>query len=105
MNNLKAGFGRVNITPPMGISIRGYFKPRYADGVLDELEINALALQSGETKTLLLTVDHCGIEQNLCNDYIRLSVMLRRFLQKTSLFQLRIHILLPHLKERQRTSL
>ena len=71
MNNLKAGFGRVNITPPMGIAIRGYFKPRYADGVLDELEINALALMSGETKTLLITVDHCGIEQNLCNDYIK----------------------------------
>ena len=71
MNNLKAGFGRVNITPPMGIPIRGYFKPRFADGVLDELEINALALVSGDTKTLLITVDHCGIEQNLCNDYIK----------------------------------
>jgi len=71
MNNLKAGFGRVNITPPMGIFIRGYFKPRYADGVLDELEINALALESGDTKTLLISIDHCGIEQNLCSDYIK----------------------------------
>ena len=71
MNNLKAGFGRVNITPPMGIYIRGYFKPRYADGVLDELEINALALEAGGTKALLISVDHCGIEQNLCNSYIK----------------------------------
>ncbi len=71
MGNLKAGFSRVNITPPMGISIRGYFIPRYAEGVLDELEINALALALGDTKTLLLSIDHCGIEQHLCNMYIK----------------------------------
>ena len=71
MNNLKAGFATVNITPPLGIAVAGYYVPRYASGVLDELEINALALASGETKTLLITVDHCGIEQNLCNDYIK----------------------------------
>ena len=39
MNNLQAGFARVNITPMRGIGIGGYFKPRYVEGVLDELEI------------------------------------------------------------------
>ena len=38
MNNLQAGFARVNVTPMMGICINGYFKDRIADGVLDELE-------------------------------------------------------------------
>lgn len=38
MNNLYAGFSRVNITPMMGISIQGYYKLRLADGVLDELQ-------------------------------------------------------------------
>jgi len=69
MNNLKAGFARVNITPTMGIPIRGYFKERFAEGVLDELEINALALECNCTKALLICIDACGIEQNLCSKY------------------------------------
>ena len=44
MNKLQAGFSRVNVTPMLGIGIGGYFIPRYVEGVLDELEINALAL-------------------------------------------------------------
>ena len=60
MNRLLAGFGRVNITPMMGIFIEGYFKTRHADGVLDELEANALAFSDGEKRALLLTVDNCG---------------------------------------------
>lgn len=69
MNKLKAGFARVNINPPMGIQIRGYFKERLADGVLDDLEINALALECDGVKAILLCLDNCGIEQNLCSDY------------------------------------
>lgn len=57
MNQLQAGFARVNITPMMGIAIGGYFIPRYAEGVLDELEINALALACGEEKAILLALD------------------------------------------------
>ncbi len=69
MNNLKAGFGRANINPPMGISIRGYYKPRFAEGILDDIEVNALALQCGDIKTVLITVDHCGIAQELADVY------------------------------------
>ncbi len=69
MNSLKAGFGRANINPPMGIYIRGYFKPRYAEAILDDLEVNALALECGETRTILISVDHCGIEQVLSSVY------------------------------------
>jgi len=65
MNNLKVGFSRANINPPMGIAIRGYYKPRFAEAILDDLQVNAIAIQSGEVKTLLITVDHCGIEQVL----------------------------------------
>ncbi len=69
MNNLKAGFGRVNINPPMGISIRGYYKLRYAEAILDDLEVNALALQCGTDKVILISVDHCGIDQNLSTEF------------------------------------
>ena len=60
MNTLQAGFARVNATPMMGIPMRGYFKTRLADGVRDELEINALALACGETKMLIMALDTGG---------------------------------------------
>ena len=60
MNTFKVGFSRVNVTPMLGIGISGYYKPRYADGVLDELELNALALEAKGKKILLLSLDNCG---------------------------------------------
>ena len=71
MNDLKAGFARVNVTPMLGIHVSGYFKERIADGVLDELEINALALESGNAKVLLLSMDICHISTKRCADFRR----------------------------------
>lgn len=59
MNTLKAGFGRVNVTPMMGIGLAGYFVPRKAEKVLDELEINAVALEAGGEKVVFLSIDSC----------------------------------------------
>ncbi len=61
MNTLQAGFSRVNITPMLGVGIFGYFKPRFAEGVLDELEVNTLALSDGKNKVLVMSVDHGGL--------------------------------------------
>lgn len=69
MNNLKAGFARVNVTPMMGIPINGYFIDRLADGVLDELEINALALEAGEKRAILMAIDSCSIATYVLNEY------------------------------------
>ena len=63
MNNLQAGFARLDVTPMLGIPVRGYFKERYADGVLDPLEINALALSCGDSAAVLLSLDACGIKR------------------------------------------
>ncbi len=73
MNTLQAGFSRVNITPALGTEIVGYFQARYAEGVLDELEINALALSAGEDKVVLMSADLCYINtpvQKVINEYI-----------------------------------
>ena len=67
MNTLRAGFARVNVTPMLGIGMAGYFIPRKADGILDELEINALALACGESKVVLMSIDHCGIVKEVLN--------------------------------------
>ena len=67
MNLLQAGFARVNVTPMLGIGMAGYYVSRKADSVLDELEINALALACGETKVVLMSIDHCGIVKAVLN--------------------------------------
>ena len=69
MNKLSVGFSRVNITPMMGIGIVGYFVPRFAEGVLDELYVNALAFQAGQDKAVLLTLDNCGISREVAMDF------------------------------------
>ena len=65
----KVGFGRINITPMMGIPLMGYYQERFADGVLDDLEANAIAYELGNTKTLMISVDHCGLRQEILNRY------------------------------------
>ena len=69
--NLTAGFARVDITPLLGISISGYYVPRIADGVLDPLEANALALRLGEKALVLISVDNCGLAQTAVYDRCR----------------------------------
>ena len=69
MNKLYAGFGRVDVTPMLGVSINGYYKVRNAEGVLDNLEINALALGCDDDKVLLLSIDNLGIPMDLMNTY------------------------------------
>ena len=70
MNDLKVGFGRTNITPTMDASIGGYFIPRYATGVLDELEVNAMALEAGGKRVVMVVLDHLGLHTPL-NDRFR----------------------------------
>ena len=69
MNTLQAGFARVNITPMMGIELIGYFFERQAEGVLDDIEINALALACGEEKAVILSVDNEGIKREVTTDF------------------------------------
>ena len=61
--DVKAGFSRVNITPPLGIDISGYYIKRIADGVLDDLEINTLAVSKDGVTVLLMAVDAMGMNK------------------------------------------
>lgn len=69
MNKLFAGFARVNITPMMGIPVSGYYKERIADGVLDELELNALAVACEDTKAVIISADLISIANDVADDY------------------------------------
>ena len=57
MNTLKAGFSRVDITPPLGIALGGMFEARYNIEVLDPLCATCLAVSDGENTALLVSTD------------------------------------------------
>ena len=67
MNTLQAGYSKVNINPMLGVPIGGYFKVRHAEKILDDLEIVAVALSCGDTKTLLMSIDNLHMPTNLAN--------------------------------------
>jgi hypothetical protein len=69
MDKLQVGYASVNITPPMGIDIAGYYKVRKAEGVLDDLEAVAVAFSCNGKKTLLMSIDHCGIAKAILDVY------------------------------------
>ena len=61
MSQLRAGYARVNVTPMMGIRMQGYYEERLADGVLDELELSALAVENDGKKALLISIDNIAM--------------------------------------------
>jgi hypothetical protein len=52
-----AGFARVDATPPLGIPLVGYFSHRVADGVLDPLYVECVAVSDGTNSALIYRVD------------------------------------------------
>ena len=63
MAELYTGFARTDITPPLGVSISGYFHERLADGVLDPLYASAVYLNDGKKGAILINLDIIGINQ------------------------------------------
>ena len=57
MSQLKVGFCRLDVTPPLGIRLMGNNNIRRAENILDALEISVMALECGETKVLLVSMD------------------------------------------------
>lgn len=69
MQNFRVGYAEVNVNPPLGIGINGYYVPRYAKGFLDDLQVKTLALSCGDRQILLIAVDNCGIDLPVINRY------------------------------------
>ena len=69
MANLQAGFARVDVTPPLGIEISGYFVERFASGILDALEASALALRCGDDQAILIALDNLMIDKETMYAY------------------------------------
>jgi len=55
--DFRAGVAAVDITPPLGIPIAGYYHARGADGVLDPLLSKALVVESGGDHVAFVVLD------------------------------------------------
>ena len=53
----KAGYSRVDITPPLGSFMPGYYKDRRAKSVLDPLQIACVAFSDGTTSACVMQFD------------------------------------------------
>ena len=60
---MKAGFARLDMTPPLGTPLAGYYSQRLATDVLDPLSLNALVLSDGGSTAVLIAADMLGIRR------------------------------------------
>ena len=65
MSKFQVGYAEVNINPPLGAGVSGYYVPRYGKGFLDDLMSEALVLSCGGKKIALISLDICGLGKNL----------------------------------------
>ncbi len=54
---MKTGFSKICITPPYGIAIGGYFRPRIVKGVLDDLYARVVVFDDGENRAAIIALD------------------------------------------------
>ena len=60
---MKAGFSRLDITPPLGAVLNGYYRERYADGIYEKLYVNTIAFSDGENTAIAISLDISEILQ------------------------------------------
>ena len=58
---MEAGVGVVDITPPMGYRMSGYFHERLSEGVSNPLHAKALVMRQGATKAAMVFCDIIGM--------------------------------------------
>lgn len=66
MSSLKAGLSRLDITPPLGIPMAGYYEKRYAKGYLDRLEVHAVAIEKDDKRAIIINLDLIYIPNDFC---------------------------------------
>ena len=60
---IKAGFSRVDVTPPLGSYLAGHYQKRYADGILEPIELNAIAISDGKNTAVVIVSDLQGLRR------------------------------------------
>ena len=64
-NDFRVGYASVNINPPLGIGMCGYYVARYARGFLDDLTASALTLSKNGKNIIIISIDNCTVAPDL----------------------------------------
>ena len=64
---LQAGAATSNITPWLGVTMPGSFRPRYGEDVHDELLAKALVIDNGDVRIAMVTCDLIAIPEAIAN--------------------------------------
>ena len=56
---MKTGIGKIDITPPLGIEMVGYYYTRNAEGIHDKLYARSIVFDDGKTKAAIISCDLC----------------------------------------------
>jgi len=67
-DGFRAGFSRVDITPPLGVYMPGYYKIRHTKSVLDPLQINMVAFSDGKKTALVAQIDTEALSDSVADD-------------------------------------
>ena len=87
---MKAGFAKVDITPPLGCVLNGYYTERYADRVIEPLYAIAVAYSDGQRTAVTVSLDISEILQRDTDD-IRRQIAQRTGLPFEAIFVACIH--------------
>jgi len=68
MSNFLAGYGKAKVTPPLGIKITGYFHPRYAETILDDLFVVTCAFEANGERTAIVVADNLHLSRETILD-------------------------------------
>jgi len=71
MSKLRVGFGSTIINPELGAPIFGYYVPRFAKGILDDLHAAAIAFEFGTEIIVMVSVDNGGLVKSTVEEITR----------------------------------
>lgn len=89
MKQWKCGAVERKVTPPLGLSIPGYFGPRWATGVKDDLFAEAVVIDDGENAVAMVSIDICDFKA-------KLSAQIRHGVEKKLGFALPVMVAATH---------
>lgn len=70
---MRAGFGKWELTPPLGVELAGYgyYLGRRALSVRDPLYARAVMMENDETRVLVISCDLLGLSKSVCAEVFR----------------------------------
>ena len=72
-NGIKAGFAKVDITPPVGVWLSGYAsRNKPSEGISDKLYAKALVLDDGQNKIAIVSADLLWVPLEITNEVRKL---------------------------------